>query len=118
MHSLAREPQFRPGSAADFAHELGATTDVPTERLMATAITEALRPRTYQSVPGSGTWIWIAGAAAVALVAVVLGVLRIDGGGSSDSEPPTPVRIAPPARGATPAIEARNLSAWLRLHSD
>jgi serine/threonine protein kinase len=117
MRSLAREPQFRPGSAADFAHELGATIEVPTEKLIATAITEALRPRTYLSVPGSGTWIWIAGAAAVALVAVILGVLKIGGGSSGSSEPPTPVRIAPPARGATPAIEARNLSAWLRLHS-
>jgi len=117
MHSLAREPQFRPASAVDFAHELGATTDVATEKLMATAITEALRPRTYQSAPGSGTWIWIAGAAVVALVAVVLGALRIGGGSSSDSEPPISVHIAPPARGATPAIEARNLSAWLRLHS-
>jgi len=116
MHSLAREPQFRPGSAADFAHELGATTEVPTEKLMATAITEALRPRTYRRLPGSGAWIWIAGAAALALVAVILGALRI-GGGSSGSEPPKPVRIAPPARGSTPAVEARNLSDWLRLHS-
>jgi eukaryotic-like serine/threonine-protein kinase len=117
MRSLAREPQFRPGSAADFAHELGATMEVPTEQLMATAITEALRPRTYLSRPGSGAWIWIAGAATLALVAVILGALKIGGGSSGSSEPPTPVRIAPPARGATPAIEARNLSAWLRLHS-
>jgi len=117
MHSLAREPQFRPGSAADFAHGLGAATEVPTEKPMATAITEALRPRTYLRRPGSGAWIWIAGAAVLAVVAVILGVLRIGGGGSPGSEPPRTVRIAPPARGATPAAEARNLSAWLRLHS-
>jgi serine/threonine-protein kinase len=111
MHSVAREPQFRPASAADFAHELGAT-----EELRATAVTEALRPRRYESVPGAGAWLWIAAAAAVALVAVILGVLKI-GGGESGSESPRPVHIAPPARGTTPAAEARNLSAWLKLHS-
>jgi serine/threonine-protein kinase len=117
MRSLAREPQFRPASAADFADELRATTEVPTEKLTATAITEALRPRTYLSRPGSRAWIWIAGAAVLALVAVILGALRIGSGGSTGSEPPRPVRIVPPARGATPAVEARNLSAWLQLHS-
>jgi serine/threonine protein kinase len=111
MHSLAREPHFRPASAADFAHELGAT-----EELRATAVIEAFRPRRYESVPGAGAWLWIAAAAAVALVAVILGVLKI-GNGESGSESPRPMRVAPPARGATPAAEARNLSAWLRLHS-
>jgi eukaryotic-like serine/threonine-protein kinase len=110
MHSLAREPGFRPASAADLAHELGAT-----EKLRATAITEALRPRRYESLPGAGAWLWVA-AAAAALVAVILGVLQL-GGGDGSSEPPRAVHIVPPARGATPAAEARNLSAWLRLHS-
>ena len=111
MHSLAREPGFRPASAADFAHELGAT-----EKIRATAVTEALRTRRYESIPGAGAWLWIAAAAAVAFVAVLLGVLDV-GGGDRSSEPPRTVRIAPPARGATPEAEARNLSAWLRLHS-
>jgi serine/threonine protein kinase len=112
MHSLAREPQFRTASAADFAHELGAT-----EQLRVTAVTEALRPRRYESIPGYGAWLWIAGAAVVALVAVVIGALQIGGDGKSGSEQPAVARIAPPARGATPAAEARNLSAWLRAHS-
>jgi serine/threonine protein kinase len=112
MHSLAREPQFRTASAADFAHELGAT-----EQLRATAVTEALRTRRYESIPGYGAWLWIAGAAVIALVAVIIGALRIGGGGNSASDRPAVVRIAPPARGATPAAEARNLSAWLRAHS-
>jgi serine/threonine protein kinase len=111
MHALARDPHFRPASAADFAHELGAT-----QKPRTTAVTEPLQPRRYERIPGVGRWRWIAAAGAVAVVAVVLGVLKI-GGGDGGSEPPRAVRITPPARGATPAAEARNLSAWLRLHS-
>ena len=115
MHALAREPRFRPASAADFAAELAAASELPPEPLLATAITKPLHSRRYRSVPGSSAWLWIAGAAAVAIVAVILGVLSL--GGSSSSTRPQPVRIQAPARGATPAAEARNLSAWLRAHS-
>jgi serine/threonine protein kinase len=115
MHALAREPRFRPASAADFAHELAAASQLPTEPLHTTAVTEPLRSRIYESVPGSGTWLWIAGAAAVAVVAVILGLFSL-GGGSSTTKP-QPVQIEAPVRGATPAAEARNLSAWLRAHS-
>jgi serine/threonine-protein kinase len=116
MHGVAREPRFRPESAAAFADELAGAVDVPTEPLLATAVTEPLRTRRYESLPGWGGWIWVvAAAAAAAVVAVVLGLLSLGGGGSSEG--PRPVRIAPPARGTTPAQEARNLSAWLRRHS-
>jgi eukaryotic-like serine/threonine-protein kinase len=116
MQCLARDPKFRPASAAELAHQLAAATEVPTEALLATAITEPLRSRRYQSLPGAGSWLLIAGAAAVALLAVILGLLRIGGGDSSPSEPRR-VQVAPPVRGATPAAEARNLSAWLRENS-
>jgi serine/threonine-protein kinase len=115
MHALAREPRFRPASAADFAHELAAASQVPAEPLLATAVTQPLHSRTYQSVPGRSTWLWIAGAAAVAIVALILGLFSL--GGGSPSTKPQPVEIQAPARGATPAAEARNLSAWLRAHS-
>jgi eukaryotic-like serine/threonine-protein kinase len=115
MHALAREPRFRPASAVDFAHELAAAPQVPAEPLLATAITEPLHSRTYRSVPGSSAWLWIVGAAAIATVAVILGLFSL--GGSSPSTKPQPVRIQAPVRGATPAAEARNLSAWLRAHS-
>jgi serine/threonine protein kinase len=110
MHSLARDPGFRPPSAAAFAHELGAT-----EQLRATAVTEALLTRRYESVPGYGAWLWISAAVVLAVVAVAAGLLGTRG----DDKPKTAtvLRIAPPARGATPAAEARNLSAWLRQHS-
>jgi serine/threonine protein kinase len=115
MHALAREPRFRPASAADFADELAAAPQLSAKPLLGAAITEPLHFRTSRSVPGSSAWLWIAGAAAVAIVAVILGLLSL-GGGSSSTQP-EPVRIQAPARGATPAAEARNLSAWLRAHS-
>jgi serine/threonine protein kinase len=115
MHALAREPRFRPASAADFADELAAASQLPTEPLHTTTVTEPLRSRIYESVPRSGTWLWIAGAAAVAVVAVILGLFSLGGGGSSTKR--QPVQIEAPMRGATPAAEARNLSAWLRAHS-
>jgi serine/threonine protein kinase len=115
MHALAREPRFRPMSAADFAHELAAASQPPAESLVTTAVTEPLHSRTYQSASGSSAWLWIAGAAAVAIVAVILGLFSLGGGSSSTK--PQPVRIKAPVRGATPAAEARNLSAWLRAHS-
>jgi serine/threonine protein kinase len=115
LHALAREPRFRPTSAADFAAELAAASELPAEPLLATAVTEPLQARTFWSVPGSSAWLWIVGAAAVATVAVILGLLSLGGGGSSTK--PKPVQIQAPVRGATPAAEARNLSAWLRAHS-
>lgn len=110
MHSLARDPGFRPASAADLAHELGAT-----DQLEATAVTEALRTRRYESVPGYGAWLWIAAAAVLAGVAILIGLIGTGGGGADEAQ--QPARIVPPARGSTPAAEARNLSAWLREHS-
>jgi eukaryotic-like serine/threonine-protein kinase len=116
MHALAHEPGFRPGSAAEFASELAGAIDVPTEPLLATAVTEPFRTRRYTSLPGAGGWIWVvAAAAAAAVLAIVLGALSLGSGGSSEA--PRPAHISPPARGATPAQEARNLSAWLRAHS-
>jgi serine/threonine-protein kinase len=115
MHALAREPGFRPHSAADFAHELVAAAERPRDAPRVIAVTEPLLARTYQSVPGSSAWFWIVGAAAVAIAAVILGLFSL--GGSGTSTKPQPVQIKPPAHGATPAAEARNLSAWLRAHS-
>jgi serine/threonine protein kinase len=115
MHALAREPRFRPASAADFAHELAAARQLPAEPLLATAITAPLHSRTYRSVPGISAWLWIVGAAAIATVAVILGLFSFGGGGSSTK--PEPVQIEAPERGATATAEARNLSAWLRAHS-
>ena len=116
MHALAREPRFRPASAADFAHELAAASELPAELLLATAVTELLHPRLPRSMSQNRAWLWIAGAAVIAIVAVILGLLSFGRGGGPSTKP-QPVQIQAPARGATPAVEARNLSAWLRAHS-
>lgn len=116
MRCLARVPRFRPTSAAEVADGLASALEAPTEPLLATAITEPLQSRRYESIPGAGVWLSIAAAAAIALLAVIVGLLQLgDGGG--DPAPPPPARLGPPARGSTPAVEARNLSAWLRRHS-
>jgi serine/threonine protein kinase len=117
MHALARDPRFRPASAAELANELARASELPTEQLLATALTEPFQSRTYRSVPGSRAWLWIAAAAVVAIVAVILGLLKLGGGGKSSLPPPQPVQLRGPARGATPADEARNLGAWLRAHA-
>jgi hypothetical protein len=117
MHALARDPLFRPTSASELADELATASEVRTEPLLATALTESFQSRRYESLPGGSAWVWIAGAAAVALVAVILGVLRLGEGGGGSKTPTVPVGIPAPARGATSAAGARNLSAWLRRHS-
>jgi eukaryotic-like serine/threonine-protein kinase len=115
MHALARDPRFRPASASEFARELAAASAPPTEPLLASAITKPQHSRRYRSLAGRSAWLWIGGAAAVAIVAVILGVLSLGGGGSTTR--PQPLQIRAPVRGATPAAEARNLAAWLRAHS-
>ena len=118
MRALARDAQFRPASAAQLAHELAATAEVPTEPLLATAVTEPLQRRTFWSVPGSGGALWIAVAAALGLVGVIVGLLELGGDGDSGrTDEARVVRIEPPRRGATPEQQARQLSAWLRRHS-
>jgi len=116
MHALARDPSFRPASATALGHELEAATELPTEPLVATAISDPLRGRIHQSLPGRSAWLWIAVAATAALVAVVLGLISLGGDGKHAATPP-PAPIEAPVRGATAADEARNLSAWLRRHS-
>jgi eukaryotic-like serine/threonine-protein kinase len=116
MHALARDPRFRPASAAALGHELAAATELPTEPLLAIAISEPPRGGVYRSLTRGNAWLWIAAAAALALVAVVLGLLSLGGDGKPAATPP-PALIEAPVRGATPADEARNLSAWLRRHS-
>ena len=92
MHALARDPRFRPAlrsRARGTSSPL--TTELPTEPLLATAITEPLAvPHVSRACPGGSAWLWIAGAAAVALVAVILGSCSASAGAASGSKKPTP----------------------------
>jgi eukaryotic-like serine/threonine-protein kinase len=105
MHALARDPRFRPESAAELAHELGRAEELPTRPLPV---------RRSLSIPGRAGLGWTAAALAVALVPVVLGLTKLGGGDGVTAPPP---HVAPPAPGATAEQNARNLARWLRVHS-
>lgn len=109
MRALARDPDFRPSSAAEFAQELAGATEQK-------ATTEALRAGRHRSTSRRRRWIAVAVAAAIAVVAVVVAIVR-SADNRRSSPPPRPAPISAPARGATPADEARNVGAWLRAHS-
>jgi serine/threonine protein kinase len=106
MHALARDPSFRPASAADLAHELASAREQPTR---------PLPPRRFVSVPGRGGAVWLAAAIIVAAIAVAVGLAKI--GGGSSAPPPAPARVTPPAPAPTAEQQARNLARWLRVHS-
>ena len=112
LHALARDPHFRPSSAADLAHELAGSQ-------AATAATVPLPgPRRSVTVAGRSGWLWLSLAAACAAVlgGIAALVALVDHEGGS-SQPPAATHIAPPARGATPQQQAENLSRWLRANS-
>lgn len=104
MRALAREPRFRPESAAELGVELaGLTQETPTKPL----------PRYRRK--SRKTWLLVGLATLVAVIGAVIAVTLGNNGGTA-SPPPRPAAISSPVRGATPADEARNLSAWLRAH--
>ena len=107
MHALARDPHFRPASAAELAQQLAPPAGPPTQPLPA---------RRSFSIPGRGGARWIAAAIALAAVAVILGLAKL-GGDGGNAPPPASPHVAPPAPGATPEQQARNLARWLRVHS-
>jgi eukaryotic-like serine/threonine-protein kinase len=115
MRCLARDPRYRPPSAAELAAELRASLEAATQP--ATAATAVMPRRTHLSLPGRGAWLWIGAAAAAAVLAVVVGLAQVGGGSDSGAKPPPRPVVQTIPRGATPAEEARNLSAWVRQHS-
>ncbi len=103
MHALAREPKFRPASAAELGQELAGSAKGPTRPL------PQRRPRPQR------WWLWLAGAAVAGVVAVILGLAQFGGDGKSPQ--PAPPQVTPPAPGSSATEEARNLARWLRAHS-
>ena len=109
MRSLARNPHYRPSSAAELARELAPEDDEPPTVALET-------PRGTGRGDRRTLWLGLAGALAVA--AVLLGIAF--GTRGSDSTPPAtprPPTVRPIAPGATAQQQARNLSAWLRFYS-
>ena len=109
MRSLARNPYYRPTSAAELARELAPEDDEPPTVALET-------PRGTGRGDRRTLWLGLAGALAVA--AVLLGIAF--GTRGSDSTPPAtprPPAVRPIAPGANAQQQAQNLSAWLRLYS-
>jgi serine/threonine-protein kinase len=109
MRSLARNPNYRPPSAAELARELSPEGDEPPTAALET-------PRATGR--GDRRKLWLALVGVLAIAGVLLGIAF--GTRGSDSTPPVkpqPPAVRPIARGATPQQQARNLSAWLRGYS-
>jgi eukaryotic-like serine/threonine-protein kinase len=141
MHALARNPDYRPESAAAFAEELAAAAPEPPTRPLptstGTAATEVLasptqtvtRPlRAPAPARSHGrraprfrldrrlvlALVVLAVAAAV-VIGIVVGTGGNGSGGSRPSSPSAGVEPVSPASDA--ATQARNLADWLREHS-
>ena len=129
MRSLARNPEYRPPSAAVLGQELaGGTTDDVTRPLpQASGVrasdvrTEPLqRPvRSDRKGPAIDRRVVI-GALIVLLViaAIVIGVVGRSGGNDEGSSGnPAPARAEPPQQTGDPSTDAKSLADWLRANS-
>jgi eukaryotic-like serine/threonine-protein kinase len=136
MHCLARNPEYRPASAAELAQELAAgspepptealpqstgvrATDVatvPLEQAPATATrTRARVPRRDFALPRSAPLL--AFAAVAALVVVVLLLTLSSGNDGATEEPAETPAVEPVPSADNPSEQARNLAEWLREHA-
>jgi serine/threonine-protein kinase len=118
---LAVRPEDRPPSAAALARMLApVASEADTLSLPADPsrrATEILAPRAArQSRRRTTRRLAAAAALVVAAVAGLVVALALGTGGSPPRPSPTPHAVAPPAAGANPAEQARNLVAWLRAH--
>ena len=135
MHALARNPDYRPESAAALAEELAiASPDPPTRPLPQTSGVDATEvlgsptqvqtkpieraPRRELPLPRDRRW-WLLLAAVAAAVAIAIAIAIAVGSGGNGGTQPSPgtpaVEPVPPASDA--ATKARNLADWLREHS-
>jgi serine/threonine-protein kinase len=115
MRCLARNPAYRPESAAALARELAAASPEPPTRPLPLASETKTVPLRRPSRPPRrrDRRVLLALAAAAAVLAIVTGLAlaaRDDPGGSS---PPTT-----PAEPAPPEDRARDLAEWLREHQE
>jgi serine/threonine-protein kinase len=109
MRSLARNPAYRPTSAADFAHELGAP-DEPTLPLHAPT-------RIAPALPRVSNRLWLVLTAVVVLAALLLAIALTTGGGSSPPPKPRQAVVRPIPRGTNAQQQAVKIAAWLRARA-
>ena len=107
MRALARNPSYRPPTAASFAQELGATVPLEAPTKIAPAPEQPGRRR-----------LWLPLAALALLVAIVVAVaFATSGGGPKPPTAPNPAAVRPIPRGTDARQQARNIAAWLRARS-
>jgi serine/threonine-protein kinase len=133
MHALARNPDYRPESAAAFAHELAiASPEPPTRPLPQTAGVDATKvldaPTKVQTQAPSpvprrdfafprGRGFWAVVAAVVAIGLLVGFVIGTRGDESPTPASQTPAQVEPVPDASDFATRARNLADWLRENS-
>jgi serine/threonine-protein kinase len=111
---LEYEPEDRPASTADVARLLEGEAAPDTAATQVLPRTERARAgRQPRRSPGLLPVAVIAGLVFV-LAALAAALVTRGDGDESGGTPTTPAVIAPPADGATPAEDARNLAKWLR----
>ena len=109
MRSLARNPAYRPPSAAAFAQELGGGAE-PTVPLHV--------PRVSQAHRATNKRLGLALAAVVVVLAAVLGiVLGTRGGGSATPPPRRQLVVRPIPHGTNAQQQAQKIAAWLRARA-
>jgi eukaryotic-like serine/threonine-protein kinase len=121
MRSLAKNPAYRPRSAAALAHELAAASpEPPTQPLPRTAVARAteVTPGSVDRVPASRrprAWLGLGGAAA--LLAAALIALAVAVSDDSSNAPAQTPAVEPVPAGSSPSERAQNLAEWIREHS-
>jgi eukaryotic-like serine/threonine-protein kinase len=116
MHALARDPEYRPESAAAFAAELAATPTAVTSVDRSPAPTRPMRRlgSSWGRSPATPRRRrWVLSAAAVLTAALVALILVLSLGGAEKSPKP----VTPPSTTGSPAQQARAFSTWLREHA-
>jgi serine/threonine-protein kinase len=129
MRSLARNPEYRPPSAAVLGQELAATAPDDVTRPLPEASgvrasdvrTEPLRRPTTSQPKGRGIDRRILIGAVMALLilaAIVIAIVGGSGGGDNGSGgSPAPAQVEPVQQTGDPATDAKNLADWLRSNS-
>ena len=131
MHALARNPEYRPESAAALAEELAVASPEPPTRPLPRASgveasdvpaartreTEVLGQPVARRAPARGRAFWLAVGAVVVAGLLIGYALVTRGGDSSGPGSGNPAVVEPVPDASDFATRARNLADWLRENS-